>query len=84
MEGDPAQTLEQLRQGAVAISTVLALRTGLKIGDDLTLSTSHGPRRFKIVATTNDYLVGGSVAYMDLAYAKRLLDVQESTCSWCA
>jgi len=76
VEGDPAQTLEQLRQGAVAISTVLALRTGLKIGDDLTLSTSHGPRRFKIVATTNDYLVGGSVAYMDLAYAKRLLDVQ--------
>ncbi len=75
VDGDPAQALEGLRRGEAVISTVLALRTGLGIGDELTLTTPKGPRRFKIAATTNEYLIGGLVAYVDFRQAKRLLDV---------
>lgn len=76
VEGDPHQVLRGLRDGQGVISTVLAQRTGLKIGDQITLSLPQGRREITIVGTTNEYTAGGLVVCLDFGVAQRLLDVK--------
>jgi putative ABC transport system permease protein len=60
----------------VVIGTVLAQRTGLKQGDQITLETLQGPKKVRIAGLTNEYLVGGLAIYMERNVAKRLLGVE--------
>ena len=75
VEGDPVETLRRLRLGDAGISTVLARRTGLKIGDQITLSTPDGPHRTTIAGITNEYTAGGLVVVLDFDVAKRILGI---------
>jgi putative ABC transport system permease protein len=74
--GDPKQIRQQLFEGEVVVGTVLAQRTGLKQGDQITLETLQGPKKVRIAGLTNEYLVGGLVIYMERNVAKRLLGVE--------
>ncbi|MCX7429070.1 MAG: FtsX-like permease family protein [Planctomycetia bacterium] len=74
--GDPKQIRQELSQGEVVIGTVLAQRTGLKQGDQITLETLQGPKKVRIAGLTNEYLVGGLAIYMERNVAKRLLGVE--------
>jgi putative ABC transport system permease protein len=74
--GDEDQIHRELAAGAVVIGTVLAERTGLKAGDEITLKTLQGPKRLPIAALTNEYLVGGLAIWMPYAQARRLLGVE--------
>ena len=73
--GDEATVGKQLGAGEVAVGSVLAQRTNLKLGDDLPLETKDGVKPYRIGAIVNDYQAGGLTAYMDRATAEKTLDV---------
>ena len=54
-EGGGEATWAAWEAGAVLISEPLAYRTGLGMGDTLTLRTDHGPRTFSIAGVYYDY-----------------------------
>jgi putative ABC transport system permease protein len=76
IEGEPAATLDRLRKGDAVISSVLAQRTGLGIGDRVRLSTPEGTHRLTIAGITNEYTAGGLVVVLEFDVAKQLLGVQ--------
>ena len=76
IEGEPAATLDRLRKGDAVISSVLARRTGLGIGDRVRLSTPEGTHRLTIAGITNEYTAGGLVVVLEFDVAKQLLGVQ--------
>ena len=73
---DPKLVRERLLAGEVVISTVLAQRTGLSTGDEITIHAVGGPRAFKIAGTANDYIVSGLILYMDRGTADPALGLQ--------
>jgi putative ABC transport system permease protein len=75
IDGEPLEVRQALYDGQVVIGTVLAQRTGLKMGDDIEVETVHGPQKVRIAGTTNEYMVGGLVVYMQRKTAERLLNV---------
>ena len=74
--GDPHQVRGDLLRGEVVVGTVLALRTGLKVGDNIPIDTRQGPQMFRIAGLANDYLVGGLGVYMARPAAKQWLGVE--------
>jgi putative ABC transport system permease protein len=76
VEGDPADVRRRLNEGEVVIGTVLAHRSGLKVGDTINADTPAGPQRLRIAGTAIEYTVGGLVVYMERGVARRLLDIQ--------
>lgn len=74
--GDPSKVRSSLIEGDVVIGTVLALRTGLTVGDSISIDTRKGPRPFRIVGLANEYLVGGLAVYMERRVAKEWLGVE--------
>ena len=75
VSGDPQTVRESLRQGEVVVGSVLAERTGLKVGNSISLHTESGEQHFLIAAVTNDYQAGGLTLYVDREIAKRVLKV---------
>ena len=71
--GDPGSVRRRLFEGEVVISTVLAQRTGKKVGDQLTLETRDGPRSLRIAGTTNDFIAGGMMLHMERSVGVKLL-----------
>ncbi len=76
VSGNPQEVCQQVIHGEVVIGTVLAERTGLQQGDYLAIETRQGPRRVRIAALANEYLVGGLAVYMDRRIAAQLLEVR--------
>lgn len=75
IEGDPDKVAQQMFDGEAIAGTVLAQRCGLKVGDEVELSTNAGPRRVRIAALANEYLVGGLVLHMEREATRRLFDI---------
>jgi len=75
-QGDAADARRGLFAGEVIIGTVLAHRTGLGLGDQITLETRAGAQQLRIAGTTTEYTVGGMTLYMERSAAKRLLAVE--------
>jgi putative ABC transport system permease protein len=65
-----------LAEGGLIVSTVLAQRTKLRVGDTADVATREGVRRLEVAATTNEYLASGLVVYMDRELARRLLKIE--------
>ncbi|MFO0905365.1 MAG: FtsX-like permease family protein [Pirellulales bacterium] len=76
VSGDRHQLRQQLLDGQVVIASVLGMRLKLAQGDDLTLETSQGPRKFRICGVTNEYMMGGYAIYMARPLAVNLLGVE--------
>jgi putative ABC transport system permease protein len=74
--GDPKNIRQKLFDGETVIGTVLAQRTGRKVGDDITLETPQGPKKVRIAGLTNEYMVGGLAVFLERNVAKRLLGVE--------
>jgi putative ABC transport system permease protein len=74
--GDPRRVRSDLLGGEVVIGTVLAQRTGLKLGDTISIETRKGTQPFRIAGLANDYLVGGLSVYMARGAAKEWLGVE--------
>lgn len=74
--GEPEEVCQRVIDGEVVIGTVLAERAGLRQGDPIEIETRQGPRRFRIAALANEYLVGGLAIYMDRRIASQLLEVR--------
>ena len=64
-DGDPRTVREKLEQGQVVISTVLAQKIGLGVGDEIELGAESGKKKFRICGTVNEYMVGGLAVYFD-------------------
>jgi putative ABC transport system permease protein len=75
----PEDLRQKLLQGEVTIGSVLAQRTGLRPGDDITLETLEGPKEKRIAAIINDYMGGGLVVHMDRQVASRELGIEGAT-----
>jgi putative ABC transport system permease protein len=73
--GDPDDVARRMFAGEAVAGTVLAQRCGLKVGDEVDVITSSGPRRVRIAGLANEYLVGGLVLHMERAAARKLFDV---------
>jgi putative ABC transport system permease protein len=66
-----------LSQGEAVISTVLARRLDKDLGDAMILSTRHGPRPLRIAGTVDDYIMGGTVVYLQRETAEKLLGLSD-------
>jgi putative ABC transport system permease protein len=75
-EGDPAAVRDALLRGAAAPGTALLRRLGLKVGDELTLQTRHGPERLPIAGTVTEYTGGGLALYIDWQHAQQLFELR--------
>jgi len=73
--GDPDDVALRMFAGEAVAGTVLAQRCGLKVGDDVQVTTNAGPRRIRIAGLANEYLVGGLVLHMEREAARKLLDI---------
>ncbi len=74
--GNPQEVCQRVLDGEVVIGTVLAERTGLRQADWIEIETRQGPRKFRIAALANEYLVGGLAIYMDRRIASQWLEVR--------
>lgn len=75
VSGDPTTVRESLKKGETVIGSVLAQRTKLKVGDDITMQTRNGDEKFRIAAVVNDYQAGGLTMYLDREFARKLFDI---------
>ena len=76
VSGDLSKLRDQFRGGQVAIGSVLAERTKLKIGDKITLDSQDGPKTFPIAAIVNDYQAGGLTIHMERKIAHDQLGLE--------
>ncbi len=76
VHGDLSKLRDQFIAGQVAIGSVLAERSKLKIGDKITLDSQGGPRTFPIAAIVNDYQNGGLTIHMERKIAHDQLGVE--------
>ncbi len=73
-KGKPAEVYNGLKDGVV-LSTMLAQRTKLSIGDTIVVETTAVQRQLPIVGICSDYTLGGLSLFMERAAAKRLLGI---------
>jgi putative ABC transport system permease protein len=76
VSGDLSKLRDQFREGQVAIGSVLAERTKLKVGDKITLDSQDGPKTFPIAAIINDYQAGGLTIHMERKIAHDQLGLE--------
>jgi putative ABC transport system permease protein len=76
VSGDLSKLREQLKNGGVAIGSVLAERTKTKVGDEITLDAEGGPKKFPVAAIVNDYQAGGLTIHMERDVARSKLGVE--------
>jgi len=74
--GEAGAVRSGLLRGEVVLGTGLAQRTGLGVGDRITLQTRQGPVELPVAGTTTEYTTGGLALYLEWQRAKELLDVQ--------
>jgi putative ABC transport system permease protein len=75
VNADLDATRQALLEGQVVAGSVFAERAKLKAGDEVTLHTSDGEKKFRLAAVANDYLAAGLTLYMDRAIAERELNI---------
>lgn len=75
-EQDAATLRAQLRAGEVVIGTVLATRTGLKVGDEIDIELPSRSAKAKIAGLTDDYLYGGLLVFCETATAKKKFEIE--------
>jgi putative ABC transport system permease protein len=75
VNADPDETRQAILEGQVVAGSVFAQRAKLKVGDEVTLNTNEGEKKFRLAAVANDYLAAGLTLYMDRAVAERELKV---------
>lgn len=74
-EGEADEVTRRMFAGQAVAGTVLAQRCGLKVGDEIEVTTNSGPRRIRIAGLANEYLVGGLVLHMERAAARQLFEI---------
>jgi putative ABC transport system permease protein len=72
---DQEKVRRGLEQGGVVIGTVLAQRTGLRLGGEVTLAAGGKTHRLPIVGLTNEYLNAGLTVHIRRDYATRLFGI---------
>jgi putative ABC transport system permease protein len=75
-EGQTRGLREKLFQGQVVVSTVLAQKLGVHVGDTIPLETLQGTRNLKVAGLINDYMIGGLTLYLERSHAAKLLGVR--------
>ncbi len=75
-EGDPDEVQQALIRGDVVISTTLAQRFKLKVGDSIPLETREGTLSLQIAGTATEYTGAGMALYLDRGKATKLFDVK--------
>jgi putative ABC transport system permease protein len=71
--GETPDLRQRLAAGEVILSTTLAHRAGVAIGDDISLQTCDGVKKLTVAATATAYQAGGMIVYMEGETARRLL-----------
>ena len=64
-----------LDQGGVVIGTVVGQRTGLRAGDEVTLSAGGKTHQFRIAGLTNEYLNAGLTVHISRDDAKQFFSI---------
>ena len=75
-QGQPEEVRRRLIEGEAVISTVIARRLGKRVGDTITLSTEHGTQPLRIAGTCDDYIMGGTVIYVQDEVADKRLGLR--------
>jgi putative ABC transport system permease protein len=75
VNADADETRQALLDGQVVAGSVFAQRAKLKPGDDVTLKSNEGEKKFRLAAVANDYLAAGLTLYMDRGVAERELKI---------
>lgn len=75
-KGDRVKVRGQLLAGDVVIGSVLAQRTGLKLGQMIPIETREGTKEFRIAGIANEYVSGGLVVFMNREIAKKALGIE--------
>jgi len=75
-EGQLGGLREKLFGGQVVVSTVLAQKLGVHVGNTIPLQTLQGTRNLKVAGLINDYMIGGLTLYLQRSYGEKLLGVR--------
>lgn len=76
LSDDPARTLAALQRGELAMNPAFARHFGVRVGDVLTLATSHGPVPFRVGATAHGFAGPKGELYLDVDTMLRHFDPQ--------
>lgn len=76
VDGDDRLMLEEFKDGAVVIGTVLAERDHLRVGDKLKATFGTKQHEFRVAGIATEYTFGGAVAYVERDVAKRLFNLE--------
>jgi putative ABC transport system permease protein len=83
LAGDPNQAWDALPEGAIIISEPFSYRSGLGLGDQLSLRSDQGEQRFPIVGVIYDYSSDrGSIFMARSVYQRYWQDEQISSVSF--
>lgn len=74
--GDLDSLRQRLKEGAVAIGSVLAERTKLNVGEEIELESTNGPQKFPVAAIVNDYQNGGLTIHIEREVARKRLGLE--------
>ncbi len=77
--GDEGQTPRKLREGEIAVASLLAKKIHLKLGDVVRVEVAGRAFSLRIAALVNDYTLGGLVAYLDHEAAKTMIELGPAT-----
>jgi putative ABC transport system permease protein len=75
-EGQTSGLRDKLFQGQAVVSTVLAQKLGVHVGDTIPLETLQGTRNLKVAGLINDYMIGGLTLTLERSHAEKLLGVR--------
>ncbi len=73
---DTEKLLDAVCGGEVVLGSVLAERCKLRVGDTARLTVGDRAHEARVAAVSNDYLAGGSVAYLDRGVAEHWFSVE--------
>jgi putative ABC transport system permease protein len=76
ISGDVTKLQKQLAEGQVVITTVIAQKLNLTVGNKLPLETREGIKELTICGVCNDYMVGGLAVHMDIERGKEWLGIE--------
>lgn len=74
--GDITKLRQQLVEGQVVLSTVIAQDLNVKVGDKLLLETKEGVQQIPICGIANEYMVGGMAIHMYFDWGRKWLGIE--------
>ncbi len=77
VRGEPTEVRQKLLDGEAVLGSVLAEHLGVKPGDTVHVIAGEKAHDLRVAGETNEYLIGGSIVFIDRATAEKVFDLHK-------